>query len=131
MTHRPRKIEQFMKEELSQIIQREMKDPRIGFISVTAVEVSADMRHARAFISVLGDREAKDATMAGLASAIGYIRRELGQRLRTRFTPEITFKLDESIERGSHVMKLLGEVAKDAPHGEPARDDRQDPPHKR
>lgn len=130
MSHRPEKIEQFIQEELSQLIQREVKDPRIGFVSVTAVEVSPDLRHARAFVSVLGDQEAKDATMAGLAAATGYIRRELAQRLSTRFVPELMFKLDESIERGSRVMKLLDEVTKDTPHDEPARDDRRDPPHK-
>ncbi len=128
MSHRPEKVEQFIQEELSQIIQREVKDPRIGFVSVTAVEVSPDLRHARIFVSVLGDREAKEATMTGLASATAYIRRELAQRLQMRFAPEVTFKLDESIERGSRVMKLLGEVTKDTPHGEPTRNDRRDPP---
>ncbi len=126
MTHRSEKVEQFIKEELSQIIQRHVNDPRIGFVSVTDVEVSVDLRHARVFVSVLGDAEAKGATMEGLESALGYIRRELGRRLQLRHTPEITFKLDESIERGTRVMKLLGEVTKDTPHGDNARDDRDD-----
>lgn len=129
MTHRAEKVEQFIKEELSEILQREVKDPRIGFVSVTDVEVSVDLRHARIFVSVLGDQDAKTATMAGLESALGYIRRELGQRLQMRYTPDITFKLDESIERGSRVMKLLGEVAKDT-HGKPARDNRKSSPDK-
>jgi len=130
MTHRPEKLEQFIKEELSEILRREVNDPRIGFVSVTDVEVSVDLRHARVFVSVLGDKDAKTATMEGLESALGYIRRELGRRLKMRFTPDITFKLDESIERGSRVMKLLGEVTKDVPHGEPARDDRKSSPDK-
>ena len=130
MTHRSEKVEQFIKEELSEILRREVNDPRIGFVSVTDVEVSVDLRHARVFVSVLGDTDAKTATMSGLESALGYIRRELGQRLQMRFTPHITFKLDESIERGSRVMKLLGEVTKDGPHGKPARDDRKDSPDK-
>lgn len=130
MTHRPEKLEQFIKEELSEILRREVNDPRIGFVSVTDVEVSVDLRHARVFVSVLGDKDAKTATMEGLESALGYIRRELGRRLKMRFTPDITFKLDESIERGSRVMKLLGEVTKDVPHGEPARDDRKNSPDK-
>lgn len=125
MTHRAEKVERFIKDELSQILQREIRDPRIGFISVTDVEVSADLRHARVFVSVLGDSSAKAASMAGLQSAAGYIRRALGTRLQLRHTPEITFKLDESIERGSRVMELLGEVAKD-PHGRAPRDDRGD-----
>lgn len=126
MTHRSEKVEQFIKEELSQIIQREVRDPRIGFVSITGVEVSVDLRHARVFVSVLGDAEAKEATMGGLRSALGYIRRELGGRLRMRYTPNITFKLDESIERGARVNKLLGDVAKES-HAHPSRDDRGDP----
>ena len=126
MTHRSEKVEQVIQEELSQILQREVRDPRIGFVSVTDVEVSVDLRYARVFVSVLGDEEAKAATMDGLRSALGYIRRELGSRLQMRYTPEITFRLDESIERGARVNKLLGDVAKE-PHAHPARDDRGDP----
>jgi ribosome-binding factor A len=126
MPRRPEKVEQFIKEELSQILQREVRDPRIGFVSVTDVEVSVDLRHARVFVSVLGDEEAKAATMDGLRSALGYIRRELGSRLQMRYTPEITFRLDESIERGARVNKLLGEVAKE-PHVDASAHDRGDP----
>ena len=126
MTHRSEKVGQFIKEELSLIIQREVRDPRIGFVSITDVEVSVDLRHARVFVSVLGDGEAKAATMDGLRSALGYIRRELGARLQMRYTPDITFKLDESIERGARVNQLLGEVAKE-PHVHAPRDDRGDP----
>lgn len=126
MTHRSEKVEQSIKEELSQIIQREVRDPRIGFVSITDVEVSVDLRHARVFVSVLGDAEAKAATMDGLRSALGYIRRALGSRLQMRYTPDITFKLDESIERGARVNKLLGDVAQEW-HAHPSRDDRGDP----
>jgi ribosome-binding factor A len=126
MPHRPEKVEHFIKEELSEIIQREVRDPRIGFVSITDVEMSADLRHARVFVSVLGDADAKAATMDGLRSALGYIRRELGSRLPLRHTPEIIFKLDESIERGARVSKLLGDVAKES-HAHPTRDDRGDP----
>jgi ribosome-binding factor A len=126
MPHRPEKVEHFIKEELSEIIRREVRDPRIGFVSITDVEMSVDLRHARIFVSVLGDEDAKAATMDGLRSALGYIRRELGSRLQLRYTPEITFKLDESIERGARVNKLLGDVAKES-HAHPAPDDRGDP----
>lgn len=127
MTHRAEKVKEFIKEELSLILQREVRDPRIGFVSVTDVEVSQDLRHARIFVSVLGTEEEKAATMEGLGSAARYIRRALGQRLQMRFTPDLSFRLDESIERGSRVMKLLGEVTHDT-HDKPARDDRGDPP---
>jgi ribosome-binding factor A len=126
MPHRPERVEQFIKEELSQILQREVRDPRIGFVSVTDVEVSVDLRHARVFVSVLGDAEAKAATMDGLRSASGYIRRELGGRLQMRHTPDISFRLDDSIERGARVNKLLGEVAKES-HADASGNDRGDP----
>ncbi|HXF83390.1 MAG TPA: 30S ribosome-binding factor RbfA [bacterium] len=129
MSHRPERVEQFIRDELSQILQREVRDPRIGFISVTAVEVSQDLRHARIFVSVLGDAAQKTETMTGLASAAGYIRRALGRRLQLRFTPELSFRLDESIERGARVMKLLGDVHSED-HGDAARSDRGDPPHR-
>lgn len=125
MPHRPERVEQFIKEELSQILQREVRDPRIGFVSVTDVEVSVDLRHARVFVSVLGDAEAKAATMDGLRSASGYIRRELGGRLQMRHTPDISFRLDDSIERGARVNKLLGEVAKES-HADASGNDRGD-----
>ena len=126
MTHRPEKVERFIKEELSQILQREVQDPRVGFVSITDVEVSGDLRQARVFVSVLGDVESKAATMDGLRSALGYIRRELGSRLQMRYAPHITFTLDESIERGARVNKLLGDVAQES-HAHPSRDDRGDP----
>lgn len=126
MSHRAEKIQEFLKEEVSQIIQQRLKDPRIGFVSVTDVEVSADLRHARVFVSVLGDEEAKASTMAGLASSQRYIRRELGRRLQMRHTPEIAFKLDESIERGTRVVTLIREVTKGDTHDNPAAD-RGDP----
>lgn len=102
--------EQF-KVETSAILQREMKDPRIGFVSVTDVELSADLRHAKIFVSVLGDAEAKTRTMAGLASAQGFIRTELARRIRLRHVPEVLFRMDESIERGARVERLLRQVA--------------------
>src|SRR5262245_27788701 len=88
-----------------------MKDPRIGFVSVTDVEISPDLRHAKAFVSILGDAEAKAKTMAGLENAQGFIRTELGRRIRLRRIPEILFRLDESIERGARVQHLLRRVA--------------------
>lgn len=111
--------------EASEIIQRHLQDPRIGFLSITGVEVSADLRRAKIFVSVLGDEEAKRQTMAGLVRARGHIRSELGARLRIRFVPEIAFRLDESIERGERVVSLLRRV-KEGPGGSPRRD-RPDP----
>lgn len=125
MSHRPERVREFIKEQVSDIIQHQVKDPRIGFVSITAVELSGDLRHAKIFVSVLGDAQAKTDTMAGLLSAQGYVRGELGRRLQMRFTPEMSFRLDESIERGTRVVTLLREVTKES------RNDRRPVQHRR
>ena len=100
--------------ELSLIIRQEIKDPRIHMMtSVTSVEVAPDLKTCKAYISVLGDEErAKDA-LTGLKSAVGYIRRELAHRVNLRNTPEITFVLDQSIEYGVNMSRLIDEVTRD------------------
>jgi ribosome-binding factor A len=128
MSHRPEKVREFIKEQVSEIIQHQLKDPRIGFVSVTDVEVSGDLRHAKIFVSVLGDEAAKTDTMTGLTSAIRYVRGELGRRLQMRFTPEILFRLDESIERGTRVMSLIREVSEEKPDERSGRPDRKPAP---
>lgn len=130
MSHRPEKVREFIKEQVSDIIQHQLKDPRIGFVSVTDVEVSGDLRHAKVFVSVLGDAQAKTDTMAGLESAQGYIRGELGRRLQMRFTPEVIFRLDDSIERGTRVVTLIREVTQGPDDNRSPRPDRNDPPKK-
>ena len=98
--------------ELSNII-RELKDPRVGIMtSVTAVEVTPDLKYCKAYISVLGDDETKAETLAGLKSAAGFIRRELARTVNLRNTPEIKFIMDESIEYGIRMSKLIDDVRK-------------------
>ena len=102
-----------VQKELSSIIRGEIKDPRIHpMISVMAVEVAPDLKTCKAYISVLGNQEAKEATIRGLNSAEGYIRRQLARNLNLRNTPEIRFILDESIEYGVNMSKLIDDVAK-------------------
>ena len=110
-----------VQKELSTIIHSEIKDPRIHpMTSVTAVEVAPDLKTCKAYISVLGNQEAKEATIRGLNSAEGYIRRQLARNLNLRNTPEIRFILDESIEYGVNMSKLIDDVAKrDASLGKP------------
>ena len=110
-----------VQKELSSIIRGEIKDPRIHpMTSVMAVEVAPDLKTGRAYISVLGNQEAKEATIRGLNSAEGYIRRQLARNLNLRNTPEIRFILDESIEYGVNMSKLIDDVAKrDASLGKP------------
>lgn len=100
--------------ELSRIISREIKDPRISpMTSVVSVEVTPDLKYCKAYISVLGDKKAQDDTVEGLKSAIGYIRKELAHSVNLRHTPEISFCLDQSIEYGVNMSKLIDDVTKD------------------
>ena len=102
-----------VQKELSTIIRNEIKDPRIHpMTSVMAVEVAPDLKTCKAYISVLGEKEAKEATIKGLNSAEGYIRRQLAKNLNLRNTPEIRFILDESIEYGVNMSKLIDDVTK-------------------
>ena len=102
-----------VQKELSSIIRGEIKDPRIHpMTSVMAVEVAPDLKTCKAYISVLGEKEAKEATIKGLKSAEGYIRRQLAHNMNLRNTPEIRFILDESIEYGVTMSKLIDDIAK-------------------
>ena len=118
-----------VQKELSTIIRNEIKDPRIHpMTSVMAVEVAPDLKTCKAYISVLGEKEAKEATIKGLKSAEGYIRRQLAHNMNLRNTPEIRFILDESIEYGVTMSKLFDDIAKkDQSHRQEADiDDFQD-----
>ncbi len=94
-----------MKEEIADILMRKIKDPRIGFVTVTDVEVSDDLRNAKVFVSIYG--EEKEKTLKGLDSAAPFIRSELGKRMRMRFVPELLFRFDATVERSAHIMELL------------------------
>ena len=108
------RINMEVQRELSQIIRSEIKDPRIHpLTSVVAVEVTPDLKYCKAYISVLGDEEAGKATIEGLRSAASFVRRELAHRVNLRNTPEIKFILDQSIEYGVYMSKLIDEVTKD------------------
>ena len=108
------RINMEVQRELSQIIRSEIKDPRIHpLTSVVAVEVTPDLKYCKAYIRVLGDEEAGKATIEGLRSAASFVRRELAHRVNLRNTPEIKFILDQSIEYGVNMSKLIDEVTKD------------------
>ena len=115
-----------VQKELSKIIREEIKDPRIHpMTSVMAVEVAPDLKTCKAFISVLGNEEAKQSTIKGLKNAEGYIRRELARTLNLRNTPEIRFILDESIEYGVNMSKLIDDVMmKDAKSSQPDQEEK-------
>lgn len=100
-----------MKKEISDIIRGEVKDPRLGFLTVTAVEVSSDHTHATVFISVLGEEEERARTMQILERVKGFIRSEIGKRIRLRVAPELHFKRDESLDYSSRIGKVLQDIA--------------------
>lgn len=108
MRTRPERVANAIKKEVSQILQEELKDPRIGFATITAVRVTKDLKDARVFFSVLGDAKAKKNSIHGLNSAAGYIRGLIGDRLGLRYTPTITFELDESVEFLQRMEDILG-----------------------
>ncbi|MFT4413607.1 30S ribosome-binding factor RbfA [Fredinandcohnia humi] len=112
MSLRPNRVGEQMKKELGDIIGRKIKDPRIGFVTVTDVQVTGDLQQAKVFISVLGDEEQRQNTLKGLAKAKGFIRSEIGQRIRLRKTPEIQFEFDESIDYGNRIETIIHEINK-------------------
>lgn len=111
--NRTGRVGEQIKKELSVLIQTEMKDPRIGFITVTGVDVTNDLSQAKIYLSVLGDEEQKTNSLKGLEKAKGFLRSELGKRVMLRHTPELIFKFDESISYGSHIEKLLGDLSQE------------------
>ena len=108
--HRQEKLGELIAVELSELIRTRLKDPRIGFASITHVEVSGDLRHAKVFVSVMGSPEEQVATMKGLKHATGFLRHELASRLVLRFMPELVFKLDTSIAEGARILELLQKI---------------------
>jgi len=108
------RISEEMKKEISRIIFNELKDPRLPqMISVTSVEVTKDLRYAKAYISVYGDDTEKKNAIEALKSAAGFIRREIGQNIKLRYTPELHFELDNSIEHGVYITKLINDTMKE------------------
>lgn len=104
---RVEKVQELMKQEVSQIILRELKDPRIGFVTVTSVECTGDLREAKIYVSLMGSEQQIKDCWAGLTSSLGYIRREIGKRIRLRFTPEISLAIDKSLDYSAHIQELL------------------------
>jgi len=107
---RPARIGDQIREELSLLLQREVKDPGVGFVTLTFVKVSADLQVARVYYTVLGDDKAKRESKRALERATPFLRRQISQRLRLRRSPELAFQYDESIERGERIETLIQEI---------------------
>ena len=104
-----RRVDEAVREVLSDAITKQLKDPRVGFVTVTAVETSADLRRARVFVSVLGDEAVRRRSMEGLQSAHGVLQRVVARELRLKHTPTLEFVYDDTAERGMRIARLLEE----------------------
>jgi ribosome-binding factor A len=108
-------VASLIQQEVSQMVLHEIKDDRVGagMVSVTDVDVSGDLQHAKIYVSIYGTDEARAETMAGLKSATGFVRRELGHRIRLRRTPEVVFIEDRGLERGDRMLALLNQISQE------------------
>ncbi len=112
MTRRTERINNLIRQEISDLLRRQVRDPRLGtFISVTKVITSADLRHAKVLVSVLGDEAKRKEVLDGFGAASGFFRRELAHRLILRRIPELSFHADDSIEQGAKILKLINEIS--------------------
>lgn len=109
-SRRQRRVGELIQKEISQLLQNKVSDPRLSFVTVTAVEVSADLRQAHIYVSTVGDQEARQNMLAGLKHATGFLRHELATRLALRYVPGLTFHLDDSLERSQRIMQLLDQL---------------------
>jgi ribosome-binding factor A len=119
MGRRPERLAEEMREEIARMIASELKDPRLGFVTVTRVEVAHDLRYAKVHVGVLGGEAEREKSLVALRSAAGFLRRELGRRLRIHHSPEIDFRYDKGLDATDRVAQLLAEeAARQGPPGE-------------
>jgi ribosome-binding factor A len=111
--HRIERVNSLIRQEISDLLQRHVKDPRLdGFVAVNAVDTAADLSYARVFVSRICNPEEKEATLKALKSASGFMRRQMGRKLRLRQVPELDFQWDDSIERGEHLLQIIDDIEK-------------------
>ncbi len=125
MSRRTERLAEEIREEVALLIASELKDPRIGFVTVTRVEVTPDLRTARIYVGVLGTEKQRTTSLAGLKQGAGFLRRALGRTLRLRYTPELVFQYDEGLEASDRVAKLLAEIGS-SPTAAPAESSEDD-----
>jgi ribosome-binding factor A len=125
VSRRTERLAEEIREEVALLIAGELKDPRIGFVTVTRVEVTPDLRTARIYVGVLGTEKQRTASLAGLRQGTGFLRRALGRSLRLRHTPELVFQYDEGLEASDRVAKLLAEIGS-SPTAAPAENSEDD-----
>ncbi len=113
MSIRQERIQEQLIQEMSEMIHRDLRDPRLGFVTITGSEITRDLRHAKVFVSVMGDAEAQKQSMIVLNRASGMLRGEFARRAHLRVAPELVFELDEGIKRGQRIFELLHSVEDD------------------
>lgn len=113
MSARSERVQEALRQEISRIVQGEIKDPRLGFITITKVELTPDLRHAKVFFSVFGEDKDKRLALKGLNSAKGYIKGLVSDRVKLRCTPDIDFKIDESLEHTKKIFDILDKIKKE------------------
>jgi ribosome-binding factor A len=135
MSFRQRRVSDEMRIQLAELLMHHVKDPRLGFVTVTEVRMSPDLSHARVFISILGEEDDETSALAALRSASGFLRREIGRRVRLRHTPQLHFEVDRTLDHSDRIEELLREALPDPeesgehadpdtePHGEGPGDD--------
>jgi len=119
MSQRTDRLDSQIRQELMDLLQREMKDPRLGFATITRVETARDLGHARVWVSVLGSEIERERTMAALQVATPWLRRKLGERLSLRHVPELTVREDDSIASGDRVLQIIQELSGEATEPQP------------
>lgn len=124
-TQRSERVQEALRQEISKIVQYELKDPRLGFITITRVELTRDLRFARVYFSVLGEAKAKARALKGLDSAKGYIKNLISDRVKLRFMPEIVFKIDESLEYTKEVFDILKKLKEERNNESGDRSDKE------
>ncbi len=113
MPHRIERVNNLIRQEICELLQRQVKDPRLGnFVTITEVSTSADLKHAKIFVSCIGNEVEKKEILSILAGASGFFRKELAKRTRLRYIPELSFRWDDSIERGAHLQELIDKITR-------------------
>jgi ribosome-binding factor A len=121
MSHRIERVSSLMRHEISGLLQRQVKDPRLSqFVSVNEVSLSPDLKYAKVFVSCMGSQEEKEAMLNGLGAASNFLRNQLAKRLRLRRIPELSFEWDDSIERGDRLLRMMDEISAEHTPEEPS-----------
>lgn len=112
-SHRAERVGEMLQQLLAELIARDVKDPRVGFVTLTEVDVSSDLRHAKVYVSCLGDEAAREACLDGLRRAAPYLQRQIGRRARLKYVPELRFESDRSAAQGQRIESILRELHDD------------------